>query len=71
MKHQVTWNIDVAKIITIILIFILILLGYQQFDLSKKIGEVEKKVDNLQITINENNLNSNCRLICENVQREP
>lgn len=51
IKHQINWNIDVAKILMIIGVFILILLGYKQFDLTNKVDAIESKVDKLDAQI--------------------
>jgi len=47
VSHQFNWNIDVAKIITVVAVILLLILGYKQYDLTNKFKKIESKIDQI------------------------
>lgn len=45
IKHTINWNIDVAKILTVVAIITLAILGYNQIQIQEQLKEVENKID--------------------------
>lgn len=57
MTHNINWNIDVAKVLAIILIFLLLLFGYKQINIEKKINKLENDMSIIDEKIESYNIN--------------
>ena len=55
MKHEIIWNVDVAKVLTLLVIIGLLIAGYNQYNAIKSLNKVEGRIDDLTKKITETN----------------